>query len=474
MNVLKKAILNSSVTSLLNQVINLISAIIVARMLSPEELGKYAVLTALVMVFAEFKLLGAGIYLVKEKELNTSSVSKAFGLTILMSSILGFVIIVLAYPISYFYELENVIYVMLLFSITFFLSPFVSIPSALLTREMNFAALRNISISKNLIVLLSSVFFIYLGFSYYSLAFAYVLGFFSQLVILKFSFRSDIFPVRPSLKNLGAVASIGIFTSLAGFFRKFTSVVPDLIIGKQGSFNDVGVFSRGYGFSIFLSQSIRTAIGPISLPYLSMRNREGESLHKDYIRGSYLYNGFVMPVLTVGALASLPSIRLLFGSQWDLAAPVASSLMVWAGIRALNFQFSSLLVILDKAKIIPIQELIHLLLVSLFIYIFYDISLAAAANAMIVAAILELIFISVILRRFIELDFIKFFIPQIKNIAISAISSLPTLLIYFSIGFEENNSLLVVILIAFITPLFWFFSIRLLNHPLRNHLNFKF
>ena len=471
---IKKSIFNSSITSLFNQVINLISAIVIARMLTPEEVGKYAVLTALVMVFAEFKLLGAGIYLVKEKILDEDSVSKAFGLTILMSSILGIIIIMLAYPISYIYGLDNVIYMMLLFSITFFLSPFVSIPSALLTREMDFAALRNVSISKNLIVLSSSVFFLYLGFSYYSLAFGYVLGFFTQLAILSFFYRSEIFPVRPSIKNLGAIASIGIFTSLAGFFRKFTTVVPDLIIGKQGSFNDVGIFSRGYGFSIFLSQSIRTAIGPISLPYLSRRNREGMSLRKDYIHGSYLYNGFVMPVLTVGAIASLPSIRLLFGSQWDLAAPIASSLMVWAGIRALNFQFSSLLVILDKAKIIPIQELIHLLLVSVLIYIFYDISLAAAANAMIVAAIFELIFISVILSKLIDLNFFIFIYPQIKNFAISVICSLPAMLVYFFIGFDEGNSFFVISLIALITPLFWFFSIKFLNHPLKEHLNFKF
>ncbi|MCC5827187.1 oligosaccharide flippase family protein [Alkalimonas sp.] len=463
---LKRALLNSSISSFVGQALALISTIVIARILTPDEIGRYAVISAIAMIFSEFKQLGAGIYLVKSKTINVDVISKAFGLTFIISFFLGCTVLIASYPISYFYGLDGALYIMIIYSLTFFASPFVTIPTALMTREMNFHALRNISILSKVSNLVFSVVFVYLGFSFYSLAIGYLCGFLVQLVMVTTLYSVSSFPVKPKFTGLGSILSLGLYTSAAGFFRKSSMIVPDLIIGKQGNFNDVALFSRGLGFSSFLSQTIRSAISPVSLPYLSKRNREGADLAKDYILGSKLYNALAMPVLFVGAIISLPSIRFLFGPQWDDAAPIASLLMFWAAIKSLNFQFASLMITLDKARYVVIQELGNLVLVALFIAVSFRYSITAASASMLVVAFFEYLYIFFVLNKTVGLTLFNLVKPQIKNFALSFICCLPAFGIDYAIGLGSGNNFIILISVASITPVIWYFSMYILKHEL--------
>ena len=72
----------SFVTRLSVAVITLISSIVIARLLTPAEMGVYAIgltLRALLDVFREF---GIGNYLVQEKQLTREKVRAAFSVTL--------------------------------------------------------------------------------------------------------------------------------------------------------------------------------------------------------------------------------------------------------------------------------------------------------------------------------------------------------------------------------------------------------
>ncbi len=74
MGSVRRAILFSSVTRYSTRFISLFSAVVIARLLTPEEIGTFAIASAVVMMMSEFRLLGAGAYLIRESELTEGKV----------------------------------------------------------------------------------------------------------------------------------------------------------------------------------------------------------------------------------------------------------------------------------------------------------------------------------------------------------------------------------------------------------------
>src|SRR5690606_42003822 len=82
---IRRAVLYSSVTRYSMRFIGLGSTMVIARLLTPGEIGTFAIASAIVMVMSEFRLLGAGAYLVREQELTEETRRSAPGLTVLIS-----------------------------------------------------------------------------------------------------------------------------------------------------------------------------------------------------------------------------------------------------------------------------------------------------------------------------------------------------------------------------------------------------
>lgn len=67
MNKVRQALIYASISKYVTKILALISIVIVARILTPTELGVYAIAGALVLIAGELKTFGAGGYLIRQK-----------------------------------------------------------------------------------------------------------------------------------------------------------------------------------------------------------------------------------------------------------------------------------------------------------------------------------------------------------------------------------------------------------------------
>ncbi|MDP4528131.1 oligosaccharide flippase family protein [Alkalimonas delamerensis] len=466
MSKVKQAIINASITSVLLQGIALCSAIAVARLLTPEEIGTYAVVAALVMILSEFKALGAGVYLVREEQIDSGKVRSALGLTMLMSWLLAAVILLLAVPIARYYRIEEAPLLLLMLASTFVITPYVSIPYALLVRAMDFGALRTIKLVSALASFGVTLAGIVWGLSFYALALGYAFGFATQLGLLNRLYRPAQMQYRPQFCQLQSIASLGLLTTAAEFMKRASQVMPDLVIGRLGTTFEVGIFSRGQGFVQFLSDGLRMGVGIVSLPYLSEIKRSGGDLAAAYIRGSALFNALAWPVLAVAALASLPVIRVLFGDQWDAAAPIASVLMLWAGLKTLHFQFHSFVIALGRPCLTLWREGGNALATLLMCALLYSKGLQAMAAGFVVIALIEAAVLLWLLQSQIDLN-IKYFIrTMLQNAVITLLCLMPVWGFHQLYDFQQGQPWLIVASIALLMPFWWLLWLKLLRHPL--------
>jgi O-antigen/teichoic acid export membrane protein len=461
----RQAIVYSSATRYVMRLIGLISTMVVARLLTPDEIGTFAIASAIVMVISEFRLLGAGAYLVREAELNIQKLRAALGLTILISWGMGGALVIASPWVADFYELAPITTLFRILAVSFFLAPYISIPTAMLTRTFQFRSLFVIRLMASLSGLASTVTLIHLGYSYYALAWGYTINVVVEFLAIQL-LRPKGVPWLPSWAGMKPIAGLGIYSSIAGILSKTVVTAPDMIIGKMGTPAQVGLFSRGLGLIEFLSQTLFMGIGPVAMPYLAETKRTGGDLRWAYIRASSLLGGMLWPVLAVASVASLPIIRLFFGDQWDAAAPLASALAMWAMLRSVHWFANDLLITAHHERWMVCKEMILVSTLVFSIISAVPSGLEKIAMAFVFVGILECVLVSFLLYFKVNLSITRLAVAWIPNVAVALLCYGTTWCIGQFISFESPEYWKPVLAIAAILPPVWLISLKVCGHPL--------
>src|SRR5262245_45897347 len=113
-------------------IIHTVSAMIIARLLTPAEIGVYSLTMVLLGFIATFRDLGAGQYLVQRKDLAVEHVRATWAVQLGLGLLFAAVIALASLPVSRFYEEPRMVAIMLVLALNFALTPFQALPYAAL------------------------------------------------------------------------------------------------------------------------------------------------------------------------------------------------------------------------------------------------------------------------------------------------------------------------------------------------------
>jgi len=463
---IKQAILYSSLGRYLLMAIGLASSMVTARLLSPDEIGTFAIASSVVMIMAEFRILGANAYLVRQAELTTEKIRSAYGLTILVSWGMGVGLAAASWPLANFFEIDGLAFIFLILAVSFLLAPYISIPDALLVRDYRFRAIATINVTSSVIQFALVVVLIKQGFSFYSLAIGQAISIFVKFV-LSLYFTRDIKVYKPRFTGIKEIAKLGIFVSVGHVLRKAQETFPDMLIGKLGSPTQVGFFSRGLGFTVFISTLLLSGIAPVVLPYFSGIKNKGEDVVAAYQHVSQLVAGLAWPVLAVASVASLPAIRLMFGDQWDQAAPIAAVAAFWAILRSAHVMAPNALVAVGKEGSMLVKEVLVFAVFLVATTIAYlQFGSMGVAYAFVFAGLTDFLVSSWFMKRKVGVNFLSYCAGMFSSALVAVICWSAASVLDWHISFEDASPLIVLLYITGVLPPVWLVSIFLLKHPL--------
>jgi len=467
---IKQAILYSSLGRYLLMAIGLASSMITARLLSPDEIGTFAIASSVVMIMAEFRMLGANAYLVRQAEVTTEKIRSAYGLTMLVSWGLGLVLAVASLPLAGFFEIEGLDAVFLILSISFLLAPYISIPDALLVRNYRFREITTINVTSSVIQLALVIALIKNGFSFYSLAIAQAAQIFVQFV-LSLYFTRDVKVYVPRFTGMKEIVKLGIFVSVGHVVRKAQQTFPDMLIGKLGSPTQVGLFSRGLGFTVFISTLLLSGVSPVALPYFSEVKNKGQDVVAAYRHASELIAGVVWPVLAVASVASLPAIRLMFGDQWDQAAPIAAVAAFWAILRSAHVMAPNAMVAVGEEGSMLAKEVIVFALFLVATTIGYlQFGLIGVAYGFVFSGLTDFLVSSWFMKHKVGVGFLSYCAGVQSSAVVALVCWGAAKLLNWYIPFADTSPFMVLLYITAVLPPVWLATILLLRHPLRDQL----
>ena len=308
-------------------VVSVAGTMVLARILTPAQVGVFSLCAAVTAVAGILRDFGISEYIIQEKALTTDKLRAALGIAIAIAWFIGAGVFLARHAIADFYANPAVADVLRVLSLNFLLLPFASPAFALLNREMAFRKIFVIQTSSNAIHAITGVGLALLGHGYMSLAWASVANTAAQTVLLTLLRPKDSL-LMPSLRSASKVLSYGSMFVAARVIETLTRNAHEFVIAKQFGFAPVGVFSRAFGLMELFYNNMTAAILRVASPTFASGHRSGHSLAPSFARGTAILTSIAWPFFGFLALMSADIVRVLFGPQWDAAAPIATILAI--------------------------------------------------------------------------------------------------------------------------------------------------
>ena len=451
-------------------VVGFASSVIIARLLTPAEIGIFSVGIAFIAFAHTLRDFGVTNYLIQERELSLSKTRTALTITWMISLSIGAAIVGFAPLAGRFYENDGVRQVLYVVAVNFFLIPISSTVMALLRRDMRFGVVAVIQVANAVALAATSIGLAAMGYGFISLAWGAVAGS-ATTAIGALLTRPDWRMFLPSLSEWRKVAAFGGFASGTSLLNECRISGPDLILGRTLGFTEVGLFSRAMGLRNIFNRMIVEAIMPVLLPVLSAKARANEDL-----RGAYCYalgamNGLAWPFMALLAILADPLIRFLYGEQWVDAAPVLRWLALAAAINFINFILSPLLVSIGRVRDAFLAQLISVPVAMGMIVIasiYGDLETVAAATNL--SALWAFIVGHAFVHRAIGIRLWEVGLAVWRGAAVTVLAALGPLLAVAIWGFEPAEPLPALILGGGLFGLLWLGGIFALRHELRDEI----
>ena len=357
MTTVRRAMVFSFLESYLGIALNLVSFVLLARLLTPVQVGLFSVALALISITQVIRDFGLVSFLIQKKELGAEHVATAWGLALILGAGL-FVLVQLGAPfIGAFYNDDSLTNISRIIALNFLILPFNSVCLALLRRDMNFPTVMRINLSAAFLGTVATLLLAWWGAGAYSLAFGAVINNALIAAGLLLSGSAARLP-RPSLSEAGEILRFGGPLTFANVITSITMDINDLAVGKIMGFNAVAIASRAQGLMNLFHRDFMNAVRNVAYPAFSKAHRNHEPVDAKFVASVINVTVIAFTFYGFAGLFPLEVLRLMFGPQWDMAAPLVPWFCLSGAALALINLAPTAMLAVGQAKLVATAELI--------------------------------------------------------------------------------------------------------------------
>lgn len=318
----------STASQVVRQVLQVVTNIVLARLLAPQDFGVMGMAMIAVGFINMFKDLGTSAALIQNAAPSDRLKSTIFWLNLGFGVLATLGLWGLAYPISFFYGEVRLIPVLQALSLTFLISSLSIVHKAVLEKDLSFKAVAIVEASSSALGYATGIAMAARGFGAMSLA-AQTLATITVATLMFWIYS----PWRPKLEFSAAEArSISRFSAnLVGFnvFNYFSRNVDNLLVGKYLGSQALGYYSLAYNIMLYPIMNISAVIARVLFPALARVQHDNERFRRAYLKVIVGIALVAFPLMT-GLEAVAPEfVVAVFGEKW---LPVAILLMILAPV----------------------------------------------------------------------------------------------------------------------------------------------
>lgn len=348
--------------------IQFISGIILARLLTPHDYGCIGMLMIFMVLAETFIDSGFGSALIQKKQPTQEDYSTIFFWNLGMAVVLYTVLYFSAPAIARFYNIPLLCDVLRVQGVILFIFAFNIVQQNQLRKKLNFKVLSIVTISTSLIALSVTIFMAYHGYGVWSLVTQHILT--ALIPALVFWFYIKWRPILTfSWQSFKELFSFGFYMFLTNLLNQFGQQIQGLLIGRFYNANTMGFYSKANATERLASSSISQVMTQVTYPLYAQVQDDKVKL-ASIIRQLTMSLSFItFPLMFILLLCAKPIFVILYSERWLDSVPYFQVLCL-AGLayclQSVNFQSISAI---GKSKTLFVWTLVKRLLGIAFVVI---------------------------------------------------------------------------------------------------------
>lgn len=316
----------STVSQFGRQETQLVTTIILARLLSPSDFGLVGMAMVVIGFIGIFKDLGTSAAIIQKKEPSAALLSSIFWVNVGFGA-LAMAVLFFGAPLwGLFYHEPRVNTILRVLSLTFFISGLSILQQALLEKSLEFKKLAKVEISSVGSGAIIGIGMAFSGFGVWSLIFQSLTTVSVTTILLWLSSTW-----RPKWifhwKEVKSVSSYSIHLIGANMFDYFATNADYLLIGRYLGAQDLGYYTLAYRILLFPLKNISRVIGRVMFPVYSSIQEDNAHFAKIYLKVANFIALISVPIMMGLLVLAQPFVLTVFGTKWH---PVILLIMIFA------------------------------------------------------------------------------------------------------------------------------------------------
>jgi O-antigen/teichoic acid export membrane protein len=444
---------------------NLLTTAVLARLLSPAEIGVFMVCLSLISMGDAFRDFGISSYLIQTREATLVKTRAAFTASLVLSLVLAGLLVAMSGEISVYYQEPGLRRVLYVAAGNFVLTPFVATIMALLRRDMAFDRIARINLITAFAYCVIVNGLAALGFSYMSLAWGALLST-CVSTVTAIIYRPEWRIFLPTMREWRPVISFGGISTSTSLLNVILWTLPQLVLGRVLGLDAVGVYNRAALLCSLFDRLITDGLNPVTLPAFAARARSGEELKTPYLIAIEYMTALYWPFLVCLALLADPVVHLVLGAQWHEVAPLLRIMAVASLWMFPAFLTYPVMVTTGRLRDTLTMSLLTIPASLALMFSALPFGLLAMAGSVLLTAPLQSIVALIFVRRQLHFTWRELAAATRRSVTITGCSAVgPGLMVaLMESGFDL--SLIEFALAALLAALGWIAGARLTGHPL--------
>lgn len=416
--------------NIINQGIQFIVGIILARLLSPVEFGLIGMVTFFLVISQTFIDSGFSQALIRKTDCSQEDYSTVFYFNIILGVLCYALLFLCSNVIGSFYNEPALSMIVKIIGINLIVNSFTIVPKAIITSKIDFKLQANISFISSVLSGIISIWMALFGWGVWSLVWRTI----SQNIItalilyIKMQWR-PIFVFK--MDSFNKLFSFGSKLLISGIIYSTFSNIYLLVIGKYYSAADLGYYTRADQFKNFPSQNITSVIQRVSYPVLVTVKDDAVKLKRGYQK--LIKNIMFLSIVLMFGMAVLarPLVTTLIGEKWLPVVPYLQFLCLPGMMYPLHALNLNILKVKGRSDLFLWIELLKALLAipTIIIGIFWGIKMMILG--IFVNSIIAFIINSYWSSKLINYSIIEQLMDIIPSLAIALIMSIGLLFVGF-------------------------------------------
>lgn len=431
----------SAIENLSVKGVQFVLGIILARILMPKDYGLIGMIMVFMAISATFIDSGFSKALIQKKDRDEKDFSTVFYFNIVIAVFIYLILFLCAPFIANFYHQQVLVSIVRVFGLVIIINSFAVVQRSKFSINIDFKSQTKASLLSILISGIFGVYLAYFGYGVWALIVQALIN--ASLNVGMLWYLSKWIPRDGFHYNrFKSLFSFGSKLLLSRLIHTIYQNIYLIVIGRLFSVAELGYYTRAKQLNDFPSINITSILQRVTFPLLSGIQDANIRLKENYRLIIKLSAFVVFPTMMGLAALAKPIIVLILSEKWLNSVWILQLLCfagMWYPINTLNL---SVLNVKGRSDLFLRLEIIKKTIVTIVLVV----SIPFGIKVMIVGQIFTAI-VSVVINTYYTNVIISYnLIQQLSDIiGVLLVSLIMGMIIYFTIGFIENNLLRILV-----------------------------